>query len=216
MVRNPLSIRKKIIFISSIAIILIYLIIIQMNKINEKSFSLDINEITSNLYKINNSNSYIISSSTEEKAIDQFKEFYSDYSIHNIEDKISKLYDENVYFIDPLHDVRGIHEVKKYFLKMAEPVQSCRFEITNIYKSTSKSDISHNYFARWNMYLISKAAPNKKVVTSGFTHFKLNRDGKIVFHQDFWDTSALLDELPIVGFWSKFVKNKMLGNLDEN
>ena len=65
------------------------------------------------------------------------------------------------------------------------------------------------------MYLISKAAPNKKVVTSGLTHFKLNRDGKIIFHQDFWDTSALLDELPVVGFWSKFVKNKMLGNLDE-
>lgn len=215
MVRYPLSIRKKIIFILSIIIILIYLIIIKINTIDKKSFSLDIDEITTNLNKINNNNSFTISSSTEELVINQFKDFYSDYSVQNIEQKISKLYDENIYFVDPLHIAEGIHEVKEYFMKMVEPVQSCKFEITNIYKTNSKSDISSNYFARWNMYLISKAAPNKKVVTSGFTHFKLNHNGKIVFHQDFWDTSALLDELPVVGFWSKFVKNKMLGNLDE-
>ena len=92
---------------------------------------------------------------------------------------------------------------------MTKPIESCRFEINSISK-----DIN-NYFVRWDMYLISKASPNKKIVTTGITHFVVNSSEKIIFHQDFWDLSSLYDELPVISFWSKLVKERMLGKLNE-
>ena len=57
---------------------------------------------------------------------------------------------------------------------------------------------------------ISRAAPEKPIIAQGLTHMRLNENGKIVFHQDYWDTSALLDQLPVVGFWTRLVKNRIL------
>ena len=53
------------------------------------------------------------------------------------------------------------------------------------------------------MYLVSKAAPNEKIIAQGLTHMRIDINGKIIFHQDYWDTSVLLDRLPVVGFGQK-------------
>ena len=215
MVNFSLSIRKKIIYLSIFITIVIFSCFMLINNIQSKSFKLDITEISNNLSYLDSSLTTPLDKSVEDAAILKFIDFYSDYSIYNIEEKIDSLYAEDIYFVDPLHAVREIKNVKEYFIKMAEPIELCTFDVTNIFISSNTASTSNDYFARWNMYLISKAAPNKKITASGITHFKLNEDGKISFHQDFWDTSALLDELPVVGFWSKLVKNKILGNINE-
>ena len=89
---------------------------------------------------------------------------------------------------------------------MAKPI-GCRFEINSILNE------KNNYFVRWDMYLISKASPNKKIVSLELLTYRTS--SKIVFHQDFWDLSSLYDELPVIGFWSKLVKERMLGKLHE-
>ena len=33
-----------------------------------------------------------------------------------------------------------------------------------------------------------KAAPNEKIIAQGLTHMRIDINGKIIFHQDYWDT----------------------------
>jgi hypothetical protein len=64
------------------------------------------------------------------------------------------------------------------------------------------------------MHLISNAAPDQPIIAQGLTHMRFNTAGKIIFHQDYWDTSLLLDRLPVVGFWTKLVKNRILKGMN--
>lgn len=205
MVRFPLFIRKKIIFI----IFFIILIVLFISKNYEtKSFALDIVKINQVLNS-KQADDFVLNKISEDKLISKFTDLYKDYSPKNIDEYIEDLYDKEVYFIDPIHQVGGLNNVKEYFHLMAKPIESCRFEINSILNE------KNNYFVRWDMYLISKASPNKKIVSTGITHFIVNSSSKIVFHQDFWDLSSLYDELPVIGFWSKLVKERMLGKLHE-
>ena len=205
MVRYSLFTRKKIIFV----LILVILFFTALNiKFSKKNYALDIVKINQILLENDNQRAFL-NEASEKSLINKFTNLYKDYTSTNIENYVDDLYDENVYFIDPIHQIDGLNNVKEYFYLMTNPIESCRFEINSISK-----DIN-NYFVRWDMYLISKASPNKKIVTTGITHFIVNSSEKIIFHQDFWDLSSLYDELPVISFWSKLVKERMLGKLNE-
>ena len=205
MVRYSLFTRKKIIFV----LILVILFFITLNiKFSKKNYALDIVKINQILLENDNQRAFL-NEASEKSLINKFTNLYKDYTSTNIEKYVDVLYDENVYFIDPVHQIGGLNTVKEYFYLMTKPIESCRFEINSISKDLN------NYFVRWDMYLISKASPNKKIVTTGITHFIVNSSEKIIFHQDFWDLSSLYDELPVISFWSKLVKERMLGKLNE-
>ena len=205
MVRYSLFTRKKIIFV----LILVILFFTALNiKFSKKNYALDIVKINQILLE-NDNQSAFLNEASEKSLINKFTNLYKDYTSTNIEKYVDDLYDENVYFIDPVHQIGGLNNVKEYFYLMTKPIESCRFEINSISKDLN------NYFVRWDMYLISKASPNKKIVTTGITHFIVNSSEKIIFHQDFWDLSSLYDELPVISFWSKLVKERMLGKLNE-
>ena len=68
---------------------------------------------------------------------------------------------------------------------------------------------------RWTMNLISNAAPSEKIEAIGLSHLRFNDQGKIVFQQDYWDTSAMLDRLPVVGFWTRYVKRRIEKDVEE-
>tara|TARA_B100000424_G_C22873748_1_gene465257 strand:+ start:580 stop:1125 length:546 start_codon:yes stop_codon:yes gene_type:complete len=177
-------------------------------KFSKKNYALDIVKINQILLE-NDNQSAFLNEASEKSLINKFTNLYKDYTSTNIENYVDDLYDQNVYFIDPVHQIGGLNNVKEYFYLMTKPIESCRFEINSISKDLN------NYFVRWDMYLISKASPNKKIVTTGITHFIVNSSEKIIFHQDFWDLSSLYDELPVISFWSKLVKERMLGKLNE-
>ena len=205
MVRYSLFTRKKIIFV----LILVILFLTALNmKFSKKNYALDIVKINQILLENDNQRAFL-NEASEKSLINKFTNLYKDYTSTNIEKYVDDLYDENVYFIDPVHQIGGLNNVKEYFYLMTKPIESCRFEINSISKDLN------NYFVRWDMYLISKASPNKKIVTTGITHFIVNSSEKIIFHQDFWDLSSLYDELPVISFWSKLVKERMLGKLNE-
>jgi len=205
MVRYSLFTRKKIIFV----LILVILFFTALNiKFSKKNYALDIVKINQILLENDNQRAFL-NEASEKSLINKFTNLYKDYTSTNIEKYVDDLYDENVYFIDPVHQIGGLNNVKEYFYLMTKPIESCRFEINSISKDLN------NYFVRWDMYLISKASPNKKIVTTGITHFIVNSSEKIIFHQDFWDLSSLYDELPVISFWSKLVKKRMLGKLNE-
>ncbi len=144
----------------------------------------------------------------EAEALQRFNIFYAQYNAQQIASGVRSLYANDAFFADPYHLVEGIDAIEHYFIAMAEPALSCHFDIG----ATQRA--GNDYYCRWTMHLISRAAPDETITAQGFTHFRLNPEGKIVFHQDYWDTSALLDRLPVVGFWTRLVKNRILKGIN--
>ena len=148
-------------------------------------------------------------SQVELDALKQFEDFYAVYSTEAIRDGIREVYAEDAWFGDPYHTVKGIDAIEHYFLVMAEPVESCTFRIDAINRS------GNEFYAHWTMHLVSKAAKDKPVEAIGLSHIRFNAEGKVVFQQDYWDTSAMLDRLPVVGYWTRLVKGRIAKGLSE-
>jgi len=91
---------------------------------------------------------------------------------------------------------------------MAEPVEQCTFTVDSMQRS------GNDYFARWTMRLESSAAKGEIIETIGISHVRYNAEGKIIFQQDYWDTSSMFDRLPVVGFWTRLVKAKIEKGLE--
>jgi hypothetical protein len=148
-------------------------------------------------------------SEVEHAALERFDAFYTEYSAEAIREGVRGLYAEDAWFGDPFHVVQGIDAIEHYFLVMAEPVEHCTFTVDSMQRS------GKDYFARWTMRLESKAAKDEIIEAIGMSHVRFNTDGKIVFQQDYWDTSAMFDRLPVVGYWTRLVKNRIGKELEK-
>jgi hypothetical protein len=148
-------------------------------------------------------------SDIEQEALRRFNEFYADYSVEAIRSGVREVYAEDAWFGDPFHIVEGIDAIEHYFVVMAEPVEQCTFTVDSMQRS------GNDYFARWTMRLESSAAKGEIIETIGISHVRYNAEGKIIFQQDYWDTSAMLDRLPVVGFWTRMVKGKIEKGLEK-
>ena len=147
-------------------------------------------------------------SDTEKEALSRFETFYADYSVEAIRTGVREVYAEDAWFGDPFHMVEGIDAIEHYFVVMAEPVVQCTFTVDSMQRS------GDDYFARWTMQLESSAAKGEVIETIGLSHVRYNAEGKIIFQQDYWDTSAMLDRLPVVGFWTRLVKGRIEKGLE--
>jgi ketosteroid isomerase-like protein len=148
-------------------------------------------------------------SPAEREALQRFRDFYAVYSADAIRANVREVYAEHAWFGDPYHTVEGIDAIEHYFLVMAEPVEHCTFTVDSVQRAGS------DYYARWTMTLVSRASGKEPITAMGMSHVRFNREGKIVFQQDYWDTSAMLDRLPVVGFWTRLVKTRIMKGLDE-
>jgi hypothetical protein len=148
-------------------------------------------------------------SETEKKALQRFRNFYAEYSVEAIREGVREVYADDAWFGDPFHIVEGIDDIEHYFLVMAEPVETCTFTVDSIDRS------GKDYFARWTMELESKAAKGEVIRTIGISHVRYNAEGKVVFQQDYWDTGAMLERLPIVGYWTRLVKSRIEKGLEK-
>ena len=148
-------------------------------------------------------------SPVETVALQRFRDFYAVYSAEAIRRGIRELYAADAWFGDPFHTVRGIDAIEHYFVVMAEPVEYCTFAVDSIQRS------GDDYYARWTMELESSAAKGKRIKTIGLSHVRFNEAGKIVFQQDYWDTSAMLDRLPVVGYWTRLVKTRIAKGIEQ-
>ena len=134
----------------------------------------------------------------------RFTEFYREYSVDTIRRGIREVYAHDAYFGDPFRSVRGIDAIESYFVKMAEPVEKCTFDITS-----SDRGKAGDYYFRWRMELRLKRSNASPIRALGISHVRFNEQGLVVFQQDYWDSSTLFDRLPVVGGMTRFVKGRL-------
>jgi hypothetical protein len=145
-------------------------------------------------------------STAEQQAIEQFKKFNSDFSKANVTANTKLVYDPEIYFMDPFKQIHGEAEFEAYLLRGADSVTSFSME----WKDVAEND--GNYYFRWIMTVKTKrdgkdAKPGR---TQGISHVRFGKDGKVIFHEDYFDAGAFLyEKITGLGSGIRYVKGKM-------
>ena len=95
------------------------------------------------------------------------------------------IYADDVFFKDPMTELRGIDRYRKMIEFIARWFKDLKLEMHNFQQNGS--DIE----TRWTMSWITPLPWQPRVSVSGRTEMKLNAEGKIISHIDYWDCSRL-------------------------
>jgi limonene-1,2-epoxide hydrolase len=142
-------------------------------------------------------------SDEEQKAVHQFKAFYRVFSAERIRSAVRTLYREDAYFRDGFREVRGIDAIEKYFVSSTEAFLECTFDI--------QDDAYHegNYYFRWVMTLVLKRNKDEEIQAVGMSHVRFDERGKVIFHQDYWDTGVIYEKIPILGHILTWIRQRV-------
>lgn len=119
---------------------------------------------------------------------------------------LEQIYSPDVRFIDPLHTLSGLDELKQYFQKMYQNVLSIHFQ----YGDPLMQDDHAVLF--WTMtFRHPKLRNGREIKVEGCSLVRF-RDDKVVFHRDYLDTSQMLfRHIPVIGNAIDFISKKAAG-----
>lgn len=104
--------------------------------------------------------------------------------------QLSELYDEHVYFQDPIQSLTGLTELVEMFRRMVRRARQLRFEVLD-----AATEGEHLFFT-WKMYFTPRAGV--PLTFEGTTHARV-RLGKVVYQRDYWDLlGSMADSMPFV------------------
>lgn len=106
---------------------------------------------------------------------------------------LDDLYHADVTFVDPMHEIKGLSALTKYFSGMYENIQSIEFEYIETFERDNKASLV------WNMkYQHPAIGAGKEIVVPGSS--LILHDGNLIsLHRDFFDSADLVyNHLPIL------------------
>ena len=133
----------------------------------------------------------------------QFARTFAELNHSNL-DRLGELYSEDALFRDPLHEVRGLPAMRRYFAEMYANVSELRFDF---YAFDQIRD--GEGYLRWTMsYRHPRLQKGQLIRVEGCTHLLWN--GKVHQHRDYFDAGALLYEhLPLLGSGIRWLKRRL-------
>lgn len=144
-------------------------------------------------------------SEAEAEAIARFTDLVSDMSPERTANLVPQVYADDVWFHDTLKEVEGADDLAEYFRHSLGGAHSVTARILDVARS------GDNVYIRWQMDIrFKKLADGKMTTSTGISHLRFNGDGKIVFHQDHWDSAAgFFQYVPVVGRLIGYVKGRL-------
>ena len=135
----------------------------------------------------------------------RFTDLFADLSAPRIRERARDVYAPDVFFNDTLKTVRGIDALEAYLVDSAEAVESCHVEVEDVAASGA------NYYVRWVMDIrFKRFAKGQTTRSIGMSHLRFDAEGKIVLHQDYWDSaSGLFEHIPLLGFGIRKIKARV-------
>ena len=117
----------------------------------------------------------------------------------------SELYSENIHFSDALILTKDKQVIVKHFSDLE--AAGNQVEVTMHQKLISGNDV----FLVWSME--ARFTPIRREMISdslGVTHLRFDEDGKVILHQDFWDsTEGFFRHIPVLGSVVNSVKRRV-------
>lgn len=144
-------------------------------------------------------------SSQIDLGLQRFESAFADLTAADRAERFGALYAPELYFNDTLHVLHSADEVVSYLTRTGAALKESHVEIEQVIRD------EEDVFIRWTMEFRTRAAGREIHSHSiGMTHLRFDDRGRVVLHQDFWDSGhALYAHLPFVGFAVRQARNRM-------
>lgn len=114
---------------------------------------------------------------------------------------IDQIYAVDAHFCDPFNDVKGLAAIAAIYGHMFENLTAPRFVITEIIEQDQRLFMAWQFLFQWR---------GQSFDIPGGTRFRLDGDGRVADHQDYWDVAqGLYEKLPVLGWLLKRLRQKM-------
>lgn len=113
---------------------------------------------------------------------------------------LSEIYDEQAIFRDPFNKLQGHQEIAALFQHMFETTDNPVFHIIECQVADGIA---------WVSWLFDFRLRGKTVSIEGVSRLEFGLDGRVRLHRDYWDSTDLFLEFPLLGTILRQVKKKM-------
>jgi ketosteroid isomerase-like protein len=136
------------------------------------------------------------------RKIQLFVNLYNKLKDKSLVDNIAKAYAEKLYFNDTVVTLHSRKELQKYLQHTQESLDSMSFEALEVYEK------NNDVLVRWSMRTqFTIMGQQRDVKSLGISHLRFDNDGKIVLHQDYWDsTQGFYQHIPLIGGLLRWIK----------
>lgn len=141
----------------------------------------------------------------DREALERFLAALRDYSPATMSEQVGELYAVDAYFNDQIKELVGVTAIRDYLVRSAELLVAPEITVQDVVGSGGE------YYVRWIMSFRTKRAPDKPAtVARGISHLRFDDDGRVSFHEDFWDvTTAIWERVPLAGTLIRHVKGSI-------
>jgi len=135
-------------------------------------------------------------------ALEAFLAALRDYSPETMRERVFELYAVDAYFNDQIKELVGAAAIRDYLVRSAEMLVQPAIQVQDVAGGDGE------YYVRWLMSFRTRRAPDAPpVVARGISHLRFDAEGRVAFHEDFWDvTTAVWERVPVAGALIRRVK----------
>lgn len=148
----------------------------------------------------------VAGSSEERAALARFTEFLQQIGDQSfLRENTKRVYSEGAYLNDTLVTHQGSAEIEAYFLKTSETMKGYQVQIDDVFRS------GDDHYVRWTMIFEAPAlAKGEPIHSVGISQVRFANDGRVAFHQDFWDSGAnIFGQAPVAGSIINFIRKRL-------
>jgi SnoaL-like protein len=139
----------------------------------------------------------------DDEILSRFINFYNPLDQDHIANDMDQIYAEDLYFNDTLVTLLERNALQEHLLATAERLSHMSLRPVNVIRDDNQVYLVWVMEARFS--LLGRERLSR---TIGISQLRFNSNGKVFFHQDFWDSSQGLDQhLPVLGPMTRWLRN---------
>ncbi len=135
--------------------------------------------------------------------LQRFLENYANFDSNTI-DSLPDIYHKDIVFSDPIHEIQGLPDLRKYFSRLSTSLVKCQFEYVKVIESGPSSAVF------WTMsFKHKKLRSGEEIEVEGASSLEFSL-GKVIRHIDYYDVGAMLYEnIPILGVITRKIRQRV-------
>ncbi len=138
-----------------------------------------------------------------EEYLQRYIKFFEELSVDRLTE-LNRVMSEDIHFVDPFNNVRGLASVQKIFQHMYSNLDDAGFTVTHaaITEGTAPRGL-----IRWELKALLKGRPYSIV---GMSEVAFDSDGRVSEHIDHWDAaSQFYESLPAIGWLLRTIRARL-------
>ena len=118
--------------------------------------------------------------------------------------RMDGFYAPDAWFKDPFNEVRGVRDISRIFSHMFEQVDAPRFVVTQTVVQGRSAMLTWDFNFSFKPPL--RSGPQR---IRGCSHLRLDANGQVAFHRDYWDAAEeLYEKLPLLGGLMRWLRRR--------